>query len=32
MIRWNEIPVKERKKVYLEKSKGKSILVKNIML
>lgn len=32
MIKWNEIPVKERKKVYLEKSKGKSILVKNIML
>jgi|TARA_R100000081_G_scaffold64324_1_gene32809 hypothetical protein len=32
MIKWNEIPIKDRKKVYLEKSRGKSILVKNIML
>ena len=32
MIKWSEIPVKDRKRVYLEKSKGKSLLLKNVML
>ena len=32
MIKWNDIPIKDRKRVYLEKSKDKSLLVKNIML
>ena len=32
MIKWKEIPVKDRKKVFIEKSKGKSLLVKNLML
>lgn len=32
MIRWNEIPVKDRKKIYRQKSKGKSLPLKTIML
>ena len=32
MIKWSEIPVKDRKTIFLKQSKGKSLLVKNIML
>lgn len=32
MIKWDNIPVKDRKDVYKEKSEGKSLLVKTAML